>query len=233
MVHKEKNHAFRMLVLIANSKLGENATEVFLDNDIPIHYHLNGIGTASSERVDILGLGSSDKTVLISVLPKEFANQMLFKLRRELRIGRVNSGIAFTLPISGASNIMLKMIAQMEVDEETSETGKEGKAMTDQEYSMIAVIVEQGYSEEIMDTARKAGANGGTVLHSRGIGDETKLNVWNFSIQGEKEIIVIAALNKHKLDIMQSISEKYGINTKAKGVVISVPIDNVIGLDYY
>ena len=105
MVHKEKNHAFRMLVLIANSKLGENATEVFLDNDIPIHYHLNGIGTASSEMVDILGLGSSDKTVLISVLPKEFANQMLFKLRRELRIGRVNSGIAFTLQMAAQKNV--------------------------------------------------------------------------------------------------------------------------------
>ncbi len=36
-----------------------------------------------------------------------------------------------------------------------------------------------------------------------------------------------------KLGIMQAISEKCGVHSETKGIVISVPLDNVLGLDEY
>ncbi len=36
---------------------------------------------------------------------------------------------------------------------------------------------------------------------------------------------------EHKLKIMQAIGEKCGIHSEAKGVVISLPIDSVIGIE--
>lgn len=35
------------------------------------------------------------------------------------------------------------------------------------ENSMILVTVNQGFTEEVMETARKAGARGGTIIHAR------------------------------------------------------------------
>ena len=46
----------------------------------------------------------------------------------------------------------------------------------------------------------------------------------------EKDIVLIVADSETKLAIMQAISEKCGIQTEAKGIVYSLPIDNVIGL---
>ncbi|MBE6679316.1 MAG: hypothetical protein E7598_02195 [Ruminococcaceae bacterium] len=95
---------------------------------------------------------------------------------------------------------------------------------------MICVIVNRGYSEEVMVAARAAGAGGGTVIHSRSVVDDTALPHVGADLAEEKDIVIIVANAETKLAIMQAISEKCGIKTEAKGIVYSLPIDNVIGL---
>ena len=188
------------------------------------------MGTASSDMMDILGLGSIDKDVLVSLLPKDFADKMLLKLRRALKIGTPGSGIAFTMPLSGTNNVLLHILGQTDKNAAKDSGRKDGTAMTETKCAMIAVVVNQGYSEEVMNAARAAGAGGGTVLHSRRIGDEEALSFWGISVQEEKEIILIIAGAEDKLRIMKAISESCGIRSEAKGLVLSMPIDTVIGL---
>ena len=44
------------------------------------------------------------------------------------------------------------------------------------------------------------------------------------------EMLVVADFDK-KLDIMKAIGESCGIHTEAKGIIVSTPIDAVVGLD--
>jgi hypothetical protein len=221
---------FRILVLITNSKLAKKATKLFTDGVIPMHYKLHVMGTASSEMMDILGLGSIDKTLLISVLPKRFADEMLRKLRKALKIGTPDSGIAFTIPISGANNYIVRMLSQL--SEETAKAmERKEETMAQLKHVVIASIVNQGYSEEVMNAARAAGASGGSILHSRRVGNEKATEFWGLSVQEEKEIILIIANAENKLAIMQAISDACGIRSDAKGIVVSLPIDAVIGLN--
>ena len=74
--------------------------------------------------------------------------------------------------------------------------------MRENEYQMIVALVNQGYSEDVMAAARPAGAAGGTVLHSRRIGAEETLRQWGFSIQQEKEAVLILARKEEKLAII-------------------------------
>ena len=233
MIRKDKKHTLRILVLIARQHLSDLATELFDEENIPIHYHINGRGTAPSEIMDILGLGSSEKCILVCVLEKERADDMMLKIRRALKIGTANSGIAFTLPLTGVSSFVMHMVSHNENDNDEARERKEGKKMSEHDYSLIAFVVDQGYSQEVMDIARKAGAGGGTVINTRGIADETALDVWNISFQEEKEIVIIAIRNELKLQIMQSVCEKCGIKSDAKGIALAVPIDNIIGLNEY
>ena len=108
---------------------------------------------------------------------------------------------------------------------------KEEAVMGEVRHSLIAAVVNQGYSEAVMDAARKAGAGGGTVVHSRRLGDTEAMSFWGLSIQEEKEIVFIVAGKEHKLKIMQAIGEKCGVHSEAKGLVVSLPIDNVIGIE--
>ena len=161
--------AYQMLVLIATHKLVDKATELFLNMNLPIQYRLNAEGTASSEILDALGLGSVDKSVLISTVPQGFGEQMLQQLHNQLRLDAVNSGIAFTIPLTGASNLMIRMMTKIDEDNEFPQQGKGENTMTGNKHTLVIAIVDRGFSDDVMVAARAAGAGGGTVIHSRGI----------------------------------------------------------------
>lgn len=228
---QDKITPFRMLVLITTPKLADKAADMFKQGAIPVQYEWNAIGTASSEMIDMLGLGNPDKTMLMSFMPKPFADIMLKKLKKELRLGTVNSGIAFTMPLSGANHLVVRLYEHLEEHICQEEQGKGKFSMADCQYFLIAAIVNQGYSENVMDAARAAGANGGTVVPSRRIGDEQALGFWGMSIQSEKDIVFIVADKENRLDIMKSIGEKCGMHSEAKGILVSLPIDRVIGFE--
>ena len=102
--------------------------------------------------------------------------------------------------------------------------------MAEMKYAMIASIINQGYSEKLMDAAKNAGASGGSIIHSRRISNEKAMGFWGMGMKDEKEIVLIIASAESKLEIMKAISEACGVKSEAEGVVLSMPIDEVIGL---
>ncbi len=224
----ERKETYQLLMLIATPKLADRAADMFLKSALPIQYRLHAEGTASSEIMDMLGLGSTDKAVLISTVPWSFGKIMLGKLHSELRLDAVNSGIAFTIPLTGVSKLMLRMMEH--TAQQGVSNGKDENRVTDTTYTLIAAIVNRGFSTEVMDAARAAGAGGGTVVHSRSIGNEEASGFWGLSVQEEKEIVLILADHDKKSDIMRGIGEKCGMHSDAKGVVLSLPIDEVMGI---
>lgn len=221
----------RFLILITDKKLAAKATDIFNEKDVPIHYQLVGEGTAPSEIMDILGLGSMEKDILVTFLPKVFADDMLPCLCKELKLGRANSGIVFTIPLTGTNSFVSKRL--YEVAEEYTCTYEERKVentMSDMKYAMVAAVVDQGHGEDVMAAARGAGARGGTIIHGHQVGDETAVNFWGISLQDEKEIVIILTDNDHKLPIMQAISNACGVNSEAKGFVLSLPVETVMGI---
>lgn len=220
-------NCYQLLILIATPKLADRAAELFLKSALPIEYRLNGQGTASSEIMDTLGLGTADKGILLSTVPQSFGQTMLELLHTKLRLDAVNSGIAFTIPLTGVSKLLLRMMDQTAQD---TDNGKDEQPMPTSKYVLISAIVNRGFSGEVMDAARAAGAGGGTVLHSRSIGSEDAKSFWGLSTQEEKEIVLILADHQKKTDIMSAISQSCGMHSDAEGVVMSLPIDSVMGL---
>ncbi len=226
----KQHETYQLLMLIATPKLADRAAEMFLKSALPIQYRLGAEGTASSEIMDTLGLGSIDKGVLISTVSESFGRVMLGMLHSELRLDAVNSGIAFTIPLTGAGNLLLRLMQATAQESATKESGKGENTMTQRTHALIAAIVNRGYSSEVMDAARAAGAGGGTVIHSRSIGSEEATNFWGLSVQEEKEVVLILAEVENKVAIMSAVSEKCGMHSEANGLVLSLPIDSVMGL---
>lgn len=231
MISHEKHEPMRTLVLITTPKLAHKASDMFSEYRVPIQYEWHAVGTAPSEIIDILGLGSPNKTVIISLVKKHLADELLKKLKKNLKLGTVNSGIAFTLPITGANSMIVKMLEQTDDGRFQEKQGKDDKKMSDSKYSLISVVVNQGYSENVMEAAREAGAYGGTVVPSRRIGNEQTIGFWGMGVQNENDMVFIVTENSHKLQIMQAIGEKCGMHSEAKGIVLSLPIDTVLGIE--
>lgn len=230
MENRENTPSFQLLVLITNPKLADKATKIFRRSTLPVQYRLNAEGTASSEIMDMLGLGSIDKCVLMSTVPRQQGNAMLAILRQELHLGAVNSGIAFTVPLTGMNKLLLRMLTKEEEENQIHSTGKVGDYMPNTKYALIAATVNLGFSGDVMEAAKAAGASGGTVIHSRWIGNEEVAVSWGLSMQEEKEIVLILSEEEKKVEIMSQISEKCGMRSDAKGLVMALPIDSVMGL---
>ena len=94
-------------------------------------------------------------------------------------------------------------------------------------HDLIIAVVNQGYSEDLVNNAREAGASGGTVINARAQAYEGMVNFFGISVQAEKEVILMLVDREKKLSIMQDISQMYGLNSKANGIVFSLPVDEV------
>ena len=227
------NHGYRFLVLIAAPKFADRATDLYTENKVPLHYIINDAkGTAPSEIMDILGVGNADKHMLFSLLPTASANKMLRKIYRKLTFGVPGNGIAFTIPLDSASGVVVQLLQHLDGGNLANLERKEETDMSEYKNSLIVAAVNHGYSEELMNVARAYGARGGTVMHSRAIGDEKAISFWGITLHEEKELVMIISEEKSKLRIMQAISEKCGMNSEAKGLVFSLPIDKVMGLSF-
>lgn len=230
MENSKKKSSFQVLVLITPPALADVAQAMFKRDRLPLQYRFNAQGTASSEIMDMLGLDGLDKRVLLSILPKRIAEVMLEKLKIGLQMHTVNSGIAFTMPINGISNLVLRMFAQNEEENILVSLGKDEIEMTEMKHVLVTVIVNRGFSADVMEAAKSAGAKGGTVVRSRSVGDEKASGFWGSSVQDEKEIIMILAAAENKVAIMQKIGEQYGVHSEAKGIVMAMPVDAVTGI---
>ena len=231
MADNRKKEAFRMLFLIATPKLVGKAMALFKEGNVPMQYVFHAQGTATSDVMDMLGLDGVDKNILMSMMPKLFADEMLKKLRKKLHLGMPNTGIAFTVYMSGGSGHLVQLIENLEPEETGKFLERNDADMTENEYSMIMAIVNQGYSEDVMNAARPKGASGGTVFHSRRIGSQEAMKFWKISVQEEREVVIILATKEDKLAIMKEIGQKCGMQSKAQGVVMSLPVDGIVGLD--
>lgn len=231
MTGNDKKPAFQMLFLIGTPKLVNKAASLFKEVRVPVQYSLNAQGTASSEIMDMLGLDGVDKRILLSMLPKFFAGEMLTKLQKKLHLGMPNTGIAFTVPMSGGSGRIIQLLETMQPEEKQTLSERNETEMAESRYSMIMTIVNQGFSENVMNAARPMGASGGTVFHSRRIGTEEAMKFWKISVQQEREVVIILARKEDKLPIMQAIGRECGMQSEANGIVLSLPVDGVVGLD--
>lgn len=223
------NEAYRVLLIVTTPKLSEKATKYFEEKHIPIHYKLGAVGTAPSEILDILGIGTPDKHIIITMLSRKTADTALKDLYFELMFGIPGNGIAFTLPMSAATNRIMNMMRHQTSNDSNSER-KDEIIMSDLKRVMIAAVINQGFSDAVMDAAKSAGAKGGTVIHGRGVTDVGAATLWGLGVQEEKEVVIIVADTESKLKIMHAISEQCGSKTEANGVIVSLPIDTVIGL---
>ena len=99
-------------------------------------------------------------------------------------------------------------------------------------FDLIITVVNKGFSDYVIETARSMGASGATIIHGRGTGiHETDSFFGNF-IQPEKDIVLILVFKKDKNKIMQEICKVSRLNEEGKGLSFSVPVNNVEGINY-
>ena len=220
----------RVLVIIVNIDRSLDVSKLLERTHIHIQHQFLAEGTASSEILDILGLGAMEKSVTVCMLPTTSIKQLLHDTSEDLAFDLPGRGVAFTIPISGISSRTMTFVVGEQVAAENNENEVSDMEI-DIRHHLIVILANQGYSEAIADAARQVGATGGTVWTVRKAGTHEALAVLGVPMQEEREIISILATKENKLAIMNTLNEKFGIASKAQGFILSLPVDNVVGVE--
>ena len=100
----------------------------------------------------------------------------------------------------------------------------------DNKYELVLCVVNAGFSQNVMEAARAAGAKGGTVVRARGTANPESEEVFNITIQPDKEIVMILTKKEIKDDIMHAIYKECGPASEGQGLVFSLPVNRTTTL---
>lgn len=220
--------AMQLLISIVERGKGSGLIERYREYKVGQHIRCAGRGTASSHLLDTLGFGTAERDVVASVGPKDTMRQLMRYLKDDDRPKLGAPGIAFTIDIAGMTAMLavgLSRIEQMEPErgEQIMEQG--------QHHSLILVVVNHGFTDAVMDTARAEGARGGTVIRARWTGAGEMEKLLGITLQEEKEVLAIVAPNKIRNRIMEEIDRIHGMHAEAQAAVVALPIDHTARLD--
>ncbi|MDR0347529.1 MAG: hypothetical protein LBH56_04060 [Coriobacteriales bacterium] len=244
----------KVLVLILPGSEAPNLERLLREKNARHFVLLNARGTVTSELIDMLGLSDSEKNFYFCVAPKTSIATLMTAVTERFELKKPGHGIAFVLPISSMSAILASAVIA-EMGENTGamndfaamtavksmrdgfanrRTSERKRLMDDdtntERFELILSIVNQGFSDELMDAARGAGAQGGTVFHARGTARPEEEKFYGISIQHEKEIVAIVARKAQRRAILDAVQEACGKDSEASGVFLALPVEECVGV---
>ncbi len=183
-----------------------------------------GRGTAPKELLTMQGLSPTEKVVMMTAVDGAALKKLVFQMMQGLYIDIPGNGIMLAVPIksAGGAQALAYLAGENKMNQE--------KPAMEFEYELINVILNEGYSDDVMNAARSAGATGGTVISAKGTGIRQAAQFQGLTLADEKEVILIVAKASSKAAIMRAIIEQAGLQTKAGAVCFSLPVTQVEGL---
>ena len=219
--------AMKVILSIVERGQGAAMLKLYRKRQVPIHIQCAGKGTATSEIMDILGLGSSEKDVVISFAAASAAEKLLHDLDNELRGHTGGAGIVVSIPVSGLNSLVANLAAY---HAESLKEKEEGNDMERSENSLILVVCARGCTDDVMTTAKAHGARGGTVIKGRLSGRKELEQAYEVDLKAEREIVAIVVPTSLRNPIMEAINTEHGLRSEAQAALCSLPIEQIVRL---
>lgn len=207
---------------------------------------LFGRGTATKEIWDRLGI-TKDREIVLCVTMYSRVETLMNAIVEKLDMKKQGNGFAFAVSIDKfigkglEKHILEKARAASAVhpglDEEImeeikskvekmkshfSEEKKKAHEQCGQE--LVVVRMANGYGQEVMDCARKAGAIGGTILHGRSSLDSTAVKFFNITIEPETDILFMLVSKDVADSVLEAVAREWGPHTAAHAFGFVVPV---------
>ena len=92
------------------------------------------------------------------------------------------------------------------------------------QFQLIVCIVNAGYSQNVMEAARAAGARGGSIVRGRDSANPQAEEFFNITIQPDKELVLILVQEEIRDEVMRTIYKNCGLSTEGIGIVFALPV---------
>lgn len=92
------------------------------------------------------------------------------------------------------------------------------------ELKALYIIINAGFSSEVVEIARSLGSTGATIINARGSVSKPK-TIMGITIDSEKEIVLTIVEKEIAVKIAEEIKEKLGVGTNAHGLCFFLPVE--------
>ena len=99
-----------------------------------------------------------------------------------------------------------------------------------QGFKLIAAVVPKGAAREVMDAAKEAGAEGGTILMARGTGVHEARRFFGMSMSTERELLLVLIDPETAQEVLDSMVGAGRLDEPGRGMAFVLSVDEVEGI---
>ena len=198
-------------ITISRKADAEEIIELYKRFEVPRLYCTLAHGTAKSQTLDLFGIEQSEKVVHQAVITHNKLRELKKTLEMDFQIDLPDRGIALAVPLASISTKnTLEFFSGGHAEDEMTDTEQKEKSTLE----LIIAICNKGYTEDVMEAARKAGAGGGVTESIRTSGNDDGMRVCLELL--EKDFTGLSFINFVDFDTL------YGHRRDAKGYAEAV-----------
>ena len=228
-----ENNRVKLLVGIINKEAEMRFTDIVNECCVAVHYSGVGHGTARSAYMNYFGLGEVEKRLTMSLIPAFAEHNILNAIGHGLKLYLVGRGIAFTIPLSGISNIINDAVLSG-AERSDRPTARRAPISKKKEknimHELVIAVVNTKYTDMAIEAARAAGATGATVFHTKSINNDKAEGAIGRAINRETDSIFFLTTLEYKAKIMEAVRDAAGLKTEGGAVIFSLPVDDLVGV---
>lgn len=179
---------------------------------------IHAFGTITDPILDLLGLSDSKRELLLMLVESQDEDQVHHILENKCQLSRKGHGVLISCPTSSVygSHHLNQPFNKEEFPLHS--------------YQLVVTIVDRDLGDEVVKRARQEGAQGATIIHGRGLGSEKASQIFNITIEPEKELVLMIVESAKVADIIEKLSSALEIDQPGKGIIFSVAVNNATGL---
>ena len=229
---KKNDRRVKLLVGIINKEDERKFTSIVNEIATAIHFSGIGHGTARSSYMTYFGFNEIEKRIVTSLIPESAEHNILNAIGHGLKLYLVGRGIAFTVPLTGISNIINNAILSG-VDKPDKAIGVRApiskKKETKKMHELVIAVVDNKFTDAAIEAARSAGATGATVFHTKSIDNERADQSIGTSLNHrETDSVFFLTTLEYRNKIMEAVRDTAGLKTEGNAVIFSIPVDDLV-----
>ena len=102
--------------------------------------------------------------------------------------------------------------------------------MDEIKFELVICIVNAGFSQNVVEAARKAGARGGTIIRARGSANPEAEEFFGVTIQPDKELVLILVPAAIKDEVLTTVYKESGLSQEGQGIAFSLPVERTTAI---
>ena len=230
-MRRTANNKVKLLISVIDKKDDARYSEIVNETTVAVSFSGIGHGTARSSYMSYFGFDEVEKRVAFSLFPERVERPLLANLNKGLRLFLPGRGIAFTVPLSGISNLVEgAVLAGADKNEKQDARVSSGKKEKKTMHELVIAVINKDFTDLAIDAARDAGATGATVFHTKSANNAKFEQLIGTSLSTETDSVFFLTSSEYKARIMEAIRDSAGLKTDGGAVIFSLPVDTIVGI---